>query len=152
MHRTKGTGIQEGKESRMNPPGVSFYNVKLKKAHKASGNKEEKTMLVPSIFGEDLFDDFMRFPTIKDFGRCSFQDWSKALMKTDIKESENGYELAVDLPGFDKEEMKLHLKDGYLTIEAARTDNKEEKDENGKYLRRERYSGSCSRTFFGACI
>ena len=105
-------------------------------------------MLVPSIFGEDLFDDFMRFPTVKDFGRSSFQDWSKTLMKTDIKESENGYELAVDLPGFDKEEMKLHLKDGYLTIEAARTENKDEKDENGKYLRKERYSGSCSRTFF----
>ena len=105
-------------------------------------------MLVPSIFGEDLFDDFMRFPTARDFGRMSTQDWSKALMKTDIREVDGNYELTVDLPGFDKEHMKLHLKDGYLTIEASRTENQDEKDENGKYLRRERYSGSCQRTFF----
>ena len=105
-------------------------------------------MLVPSIFGEDLFDDFMRFPTVRDFPRTSGPDWSKVLMKTDIREEGDNYELAVDLPGFDKEEMKLHLKDGYLTIEASRTENKDEKDEKGRYLRKERYSGSCSRTFF----
>ena len=105
-------------------------------------------MLVPSILGEDLFDDFMRFPTPREFGRMSTPDWSKILMKTDIRETDGNYELAVDLPGFDKDEMKLHLKDGYLTIEATRSANKDEKDENGKYLRQERYTGSCSRSFF----
>ena len=105
-------------------------------------------MLVPSIFGEDLFDDFMRFPAPRDFGRISAPEWNKILMKTDIREVDGNYELDIDLPGFDRDEMKLHLKDGYLTIEASRTDNKDEKDENGKFLRRERYSGSCSRSFF----
>ena len=105
-------------------------------------------MLVPSIFGEDLFDDFMRFPSTGDFHRTHMDDWSKGLMKTDIKETDKEYQLAVELPGYSKEDMKLHLKDGYLTIEATHTENNEEKDENGRYLRRERYSGSCSRTFF----
>ncbi|MBR2529051.1 MAG: Hsp20/alpha crystallin family protein [Blautia sp.] len=105
-------------------------------------------MLVPSIFGEDLFDDFMRFPAMREPHRPSADEWRKVLMKTDIREVDGNYELAVDLPGFDKEQMKLHLKDGYLTIEASRTDDKDTKDENGKYLRRERYAGSCSRTFF----
>ena len=105
-------------------------------------------MLVPSIFGEDLFDDFMRFPTTGDFRRTGMNDWSNGLMKTDIKETDTDYQLAVELPGYNKEDMKLHLKDGYLTIEASHTENNEEKDENGRFLRRERYSGSCSRTFF----
>ena len=105
-------------------------------------------MLVPSIFGEDLFDDFMRLPGTRDLRRAHTEDWSRILMKTDIRESGENYELDVDLPGFSRDEMKLHLKDGYLTIEATRTDHKEEKDEEGKFLRRERYSGSCSRTFF----
>ena len=105
-------------------------------------------MLVPSIFGEDLFDDFMRFPTTRDFHKSVVEDWRRILMKTDIKEVGENYELDVDLPGFSRDEMKLHLKEGYLTIEASRSENKDEKDENGRFLRRERYSGSCSRSFF----
>ena len=105
-------------------------------------------MLVPSIFGEDLFDDFMRFPTPRDLHKAAVEDWRRVLMKTDIKEVGENYELDVDLPGFSRDEMKLHLKDGYLTIEASRSENKDEKDENGRFLRRERYSGSCSRSFF----
>ena len=105
-------------------------------------------MLVPSIFGEDLFDDFMRFPTPRELHRNTANDWSKVLMKTDIRETDGNYELAVELPGYQKEDMKLHLKDGYLTIEASRSEDNEEKDDNGRFLRRERYSGSCSRTFF----
>ncbi len=105
-------------------------------------------MLVPSIFGEDLFDDFMRFPTTRDFHKSVAEDWRRVLMKTDIKEVGENYELDVDLPGFSRDEMKLHLKEGYLTIEASRSENKDEKDENGRFLRRERYSGSCSRSFF----
>ena len=98
-------------------------------------------LYVPSIFGEDLFDDFMRFPTRRE------PDWSKALMKTDIQEKGEDYQLEVELPGYAKDEVKLHLKDGNLTIE-ARKEQKEEKAEEGKYLRRERFVGSCSRTFF----
>ena len=105
-------------------------------------------MLVPSILGEDLFDDFMRFPTPRDLHKSVAEDWRRVLMKTDIREVDENYELDVDLPGFSRDEMKLHLKDGYLTIEASRSENKDEKDENGRFLRRERYSGSCSRSFF----
>ena len=103
-------------------------------------------MLMPSIFGEDLFDDFMdgfAFPA----------DWSYAkntanVMKTDIKENENGYELDIDLPGYKKENVKAELKDGYLTISASNDSSTEEKDEKGKYIRKERYTGSVSRSFY----
>ena len=69
-------------------------------------------------------------------------------MKTDIRETETGYELDIDLPGYTKDDVKLSLKDGYLTVSAAKTENKDEKDSEGKYIRRERYSGSMNRTFF----
>ena len=69
-------------------------------------------------------------------------------MKTDIKETESAYELDIDLPGYKKEDVQAELKDGYLTISAKTNTTKEEKDENGKYLRKERYSGSCSRSFY----
>ena len=103
-------------------------------------------MLMPSIFGEDLFDGLMdgfAFPT----------DWSYAkntanVMKTDIKENENGYELDIDLPGYKKENVKAELKDGYLTISASNDSSTEEKDEKGKYIRKERYTGSVSRSFY----
>jgi len=105
--------------------------------------EEVRIMLyVPSLFGENLFDDFMRFPVRQE------PDFSKLLMRTDIQEEGENYKLCVDLPGFDKEQVKLHLKDGYLTIEAAKESKSEDKEENGKYLRRERFSGTCSRTFF----
>ena len=105
-------------------------------------------MLVPNIFGEDLFDDFMRYPTNRTYSKPAYEDWSKILMKTDIREVGEDYEICIDLPGFDKEAMKIHLKDGYLTVEASRTDAAETADESGKYVRRERYNGSCSRSFF----
>lgn len=100
-------------------------------------------MLIPSIFGEDLFDDWMRMPLERRGADQRLQ-----MMKTDIKDVEGGYELSIDLPGFSKEDMKLQLKDGYLTIQAARTENKDEKDNKGKYVRRERYCGQCSRSFY----
>ena len=104
-------------------------------------------MLMPSIFGENLFDDFMdgfAFPT---------DNWNYAkntanVMKTDIKENDKGYELDVDLPGYKKEDVKAELKDGYLTISASNDNTKEEKDEDGKYIRKERYTGSVSRSFY----
>ena len=125
-------------------------------------------MLMPSIFGENLFDDFM-----DDFyrpagrgGRFSRPEGTKpehpekarrpfgfaaptvSMMKTDIKEHDGGFELEIDLPGYKKEDVKAELKDGYLTVTASRNDSNEEKDENGKYIRRERFVGTCSRSFY----
>lgn len=102
-------------------------------------------MLMPGIFGEDLFDDFMRFPTERHAGRTQA---TADLMRTDVRDADGNYELYIDLPGYKKEDVKIHLKEGYLTIEATRQMNKDEKDAEGKYVRRERYMGTCSRSFF----
>ena len=69
-------------------------------------------------------------------------------MRTDIKDTESGYEVTMNLPGVKKEDVKAELKDGYLTISASANNSKDEKDDNGRYIRRERYSGSCSRSFY----
>ncbi len=108
--------------------------------------------MLPSIFGENLFDDFFG----DDFGM--FPVWNgrdplygkhaKNLMKTDVRETENSYELDVDLPGFKKDEIQVDLKDGYLTIQAAKGLDKDEQDKKGRYIRQERYVGSCSRSFY----
>ena len=108
-------------------------------------------MMMPSIFGENLFDDFMDFPFEREFfGRRNplYGKNEKNLMKTDVKEVENGYEVAMDLPGFKKEDISAKLENGYLTITASKGLDKDEKNEEGKYIRRERYSGSCSRSFY----
>ena len=107
--------------------------------------------MLPSIFGENLFDDFFG----DDFGM--FPMWNgrnplygkhaKNLMKTDVRETENSSELDVDLPGFKKDEIQVDLKDGYLTIQASKGLDKDEQDKKGKYIRQERYVGSCSRSF-----
>ena len=108
--------------------------------------------MLPSIFGENLFDDFF------DDDFMSFPAWSgrnplygknaKNLMKTDVRETENTYEVDVDLPGFKKDEISVDLKDGYLTISAAKGLDKGQKDQNGKYIRQERYAGAMSRSFY----
>ena len=109
-------------------------------------------MMFPSVFGENLFDDWM-----DDFGfRDNFFSGknplygkhAKNIMKTDVRETDKGYELDVDLPGFKKDEIQLELNDGYLTISAEKGLDKEEKDKKDKYIRRERYAGSMSRTFY----
>ena len=108
-------------------------------------------MLLPSIFGEDLFDDMMDFPSEDEFfGRKNplYGKRAKNLMKTDVKETENGYELDIDLPGFKKEEVQASLENGYLTISASKGLDKDEKDKKGRYIRRERYSGAMSRSFY----
>lgn len=102
-------------------------------------------MMMPSIFGENLFDDFME----DAFKSPIFGHREKNLMKTDIKESDSGYELDMDLPGFKKEDIQIELRDGYVTISAQRAMEKNEKDEKtGRYVRQERYSGACSRSFY----
>ncbi len=107
-------------------------------------------MLRPSIFNDNLFDDFFEFPFFDDRAeRKLYGHNAKNIMKTDIKEHKDGYELEIDLPGFHKDEIQAELKDGYLTISAAKQLNKDEKEkESGKYIRRERYSGSCQRSFY----
>ena len=108
-------------------------------------------MYMPSIFGENLFDDWMHFPFEDDFfGKKNplYGKHAKNLMKTDVRETENSYELDIDLPGFKKDEVKLQLKDGYLTVNAAKGLDKDEKDKNGKYIRQERYAGAMSRSFY----
>ena len=104
-------------------------------------------MLMPSIFGEDLFDDFMGYPTGRQAAANAYPQ-VKDMMKTDIRDVDGNYELSMDLPGFHKEDVKIQLKDGYLNIQASRTENKDEKDNNGKFIHRERYTGQCSRSFY----
>ena len=108
--------------------------------------------MLPSIFGENLFDDFfdddfMRFPVWG--GRNPlYGKHAKNLMKTDVRETENTYEVDIDLPGFKKDEINVDLRDGYLTIRAAKGLDKDEKEKEGKYIRQERYAGACSRSFY----
>ena len=112
-------------------------------------------MLMPSIFGEDLFDNFMKdFPFFDDNTESNVEKKlygrrGKNLMKTDIKETEGGYELEMDLPGFTKDEIKVSLENGYMTISAAKGLDKDEQDKkSGRYIRKERYAGSCERSFY----
>ena len=108
--------------------------------------------MLPSIFGENLFDDFFSDPfemmQMPQGRNPLYGKHAKNMMKTDIRETENGYELDIDLPGFKKDEVNLELKDGYLTIAADKSLDKDEKDDKGRYIRQERWSGSCSRSFF----
>lgn len=126
-------------------------------------------MLYPSIFNDNLFDDFFDddffWPAMPDFRQLEEEEnrAQKAqdradrklygrraanVMKTDVKQTDQGYEVAIDLPGFKKEDVSCELKDGYLTISANRDNDHEEKDKNGTFLRRERYSGRVSRSYY----
>lgn len=102
-------------------------------------------MMMPSIFGnnfvDDVFDDM--FPFAGNYTTANYD-----LMKTDVKDAGDHYELEMEMPGVEKENIKAELKDGYLTVSAETNTKKDEKDEDGKYIRRERYSGSCSRSFY----
>ena len=107
--------------------------------------------MLPSIFGENLFDDMFRdFASFDPFSASDalYGKHARALMKTDVRETDNSYELDIDLPGFKKDELQLHLQDGYLTVSAAKGLDKDEKDKEGHYIRRERYAGQCSRSFY----
>ena len=110
-------------------------------------------MMMPSIFGENLFDDdWMNFPFEQDFwGKKNplYGKHAKNLMKTDIREHDAGYEVDIDLPGFKKDEVTAELNDGYLTVSAAKgLDQDEQEKETGKYIRRERYAGACQRSYY----
>ena len=107
-------------------------------------------MLMPSIFNTSLFDDFFEFPFYDDKAEKKLYGHHAAnLMKTDIQEHDDGYTLEMDLPGFKKEEIQIELNNGYMTISAAKGLDEDEKDKkSGKYIRRERYTGSCQRSFY----
>ena len=105
-------------------------------------------MLLPSIFGESLFDDFF-----DDFAKPArnlvrYNTPTTSIMKTDIKETKDGFELDIDLPGYKKEDVNAELKDGYLVVSAETQSENDEKDGDGKYIRKERYYGNCSRSFY----
>ena len=107
-------------------------------------------MLMPSIFGENLFDDWMDDFDKAFWGKRNplYGKNAKNMMKTDVREHDKGYELDVDLPGFKKDEIHIGLENGYLTISAAKGMEKKEDDKKGQYIRQERYCGSCSRSFY----
>ena len=109
-------------------------------------------MLLPSIFGENLFDDdWMDFPFDTSFwGRRNplYGKNAKNMMKTDVKETDTSYEVDIDLPGFKKDEITAQLEDGYLTVSASKGLDKDEKDKEGRYIRQERYAGAMSRSFY----
>ena len=106
--------------------------------------------MLPTVFGENLFDDFFD----DSFGMMNarsplYGKHARNLMKTDIRETDTNYELAIDLPGFKKDEITVELDDGYLTISAAKGLDQDEKEkESGRYIRRERYAGTCERSFY----
>ena len=107
--------------------------------------------MLPTVFGENLFDDFFDDAFLAPVFHTRNPLYGKHaahVMKTDIREKDGSYELDVDLPGFKKDEVQLELKDGYLTISAAKGLDKDEEEKNGRYLRRERYVGQCSRSFY----
>ena len=109
-------------------------------------------MLRPGLYNSsrDLFDDFFRFPFFDDrdfrkMDRKLYGRRGKNLMKTDVQETGDSYKLEMDLPGFKKEEIQVSLENGYLTVSAEKGLEEEKK---GKYIRQERYTGACERTFY----
>ena len=105
-------------------------------------------MLMPSIFGENLFnDDWMNF-SFPEVDKELYGKHAGNVMKTDVRETDSGYEVDIDLPGFKKDEINAQLDNGYLTISASKGLDKEEKNKEGKYIRKERYAGAMSRSFY----
>ena len=108
--------------------------------------------MLPSIFRDNLFDDMFDFDDFdKEFNRMMrplYGKHAQNMMKTDVRETDNSYELDIDLPGFKKDEIKVELDNGYLSISAAKGLDKDEEKKDGKYIRRERYAGAMSRTFY----
>ncbi|MBR0148223.1 MAG: Hsp20/alpha crystallin family protein [Lachnospiraceae bacterium] len=108
-------------------------------------------MLMPTIFGENLFDDWFDFPAWRDVDRTEKKLYGRhadRLMKTDVHEHEDRYEVDIDLPGFKKDEISLELKEGYLTVSAAKALDKDENNKKGRVIRQERYSGAMQRSFY----
>lgn len=106
-------------------------------------------MLMPSIFGENLFDDIFDGDFFRPAaGSNRYSNANAAVMKTDVRENQDSFDIDIDLPGYKKDDVKAELKDGYMTITAEKNDSNEEKDNKGNYIRRERFYGTCSRSFY----
>ena len=105
-------------------------------------------MLMPSVYGRDFFDDLMDGFGFQDVNKKLYGRHAKNMMKTDIRETDEGYEVIMDLPGFKKDEIEIQLENGYLTVSAAKGLDKDEADKKGKYICRERYAGEMSRSFY----
>ena len=108
-------------------------------------------MLMSGLFGEDLFDDFWGFPTQRELANIDKRLYGKNarnLMRTDVHETDTDYEMDVDLPGFKKDQIKVNLEDGYMTISASKDHDQEKKDKHGKIIRQERFAGSMQRSFY----
>lgn len=108
-------------------------------------------MLMPRLFG-DVFDDWFGFDDFdRDMNRMMkplYGKHGKDVMKTDVKEKDGSYEVDIDLPGFKKDEINVELDDGYLTISAEKSLDKDEEKKHGRYIRRERYAGALQRSFY----
>lgn len=110
-------------------------------------------MLYPTIFNDSIFDDLMdfTFPMVRNMGSVDKKLYGKHaghVMRTDVHEHDEGYEVDIDLPGFKKDEITLSLENGYLTVAAAKGLDKDEEDKKGRIIRRERYAGAMQRSFF----
>lgn len=105
-------------------------------------------MLMPSVYGRDFFDGLMDGFGFPDVNKKLYGRHAKNMMKTDIRETDEGYEVIMDLPGFKKDEIEVQLENGYLTVSAAKGLDKDEADKKGKYICRERYAGEMSRSFY----
>ena len=110
-------------------------------------------MLVPSIFSENLFDDFFNdIPVFRGYNgdteRKLYGKNANRVMLTDVRENDDGYEVDIDLPGFKKDEINLELENGYLTITASKGLDEEQKDKKGRLVRQERYAGAMQRSFY----
>ncbi len=103
---------------------------------------------MPSVYGRDFFDDLMDGFGFPDVNKKLYGRHAKNMMKTDIRETDEGYEVIMDLPGFKKDEIEVQLENGYLTVSAAKGLDKDEADKKGKYICRERYAGEMSRSFY----
>lgn len=106
--------------------------------------------MLPTIFNSNLFDELFTdpFDTMLPVSRELYGKHARGLMKTDVRETDTAYELDVDLPGFKKDEIQVQLENGYLTISASKGLDKDQKDNEGRYIRRERYTGQSSRSFY----
>ncbi len=101
-------------------------------------------MMIPRKNNFDLFDDFFVDP----FFERDFHRKEVSLMKTDVKEKDGKYTLEIDVPGYDKDDIKIELEDGYLTVRAAKEESKDEEDKKSHYIHKERFYGQCSRSYY----
>ena len=109
--------------------------------------KEVRVMLMPSIFAENLFDDWFDFPSFQNVDQQLYGRHFAREMKTDVREHDDHYEVDIDLPGFKKDQIQLSLENGYLTVTASKEVEKD-KTKKGKTIRQERYDGTMQRSFY----